>query len=60
MFMQSPRSSRLISFLQLELAIPAAAIVFAQNQGKQNQSLLPMIPWQYGWVTLSQLKQGFD
>lgn len=60
MFMQSTRSSRLISFLQLELAIPAAAIVLAQKQGEQDPSVLPMILWQYGLVTLSQLEQVFD
>lgn len=58
--MQSTRSSRLISFLQLELAIPAASIVLAQKQGEQDPSILPMILWQYGLVTLSQLEQVFD
>lgn len=52
--------SRLISFLQEELAVPAASIALAQRQGEQDPTLLPMILWQYGLVTLSQLEQVFD
>jgi hypothetical protein len=58
--MKSARQSRLISFLQEELAIPTSWIAFAQKQGKQDPSQLPMILWQYGLVTLSQLEQVFD
>jgi hypothetical protein len=60
MFMKSTIQTRLISFLQEELAIPEAAIALALRKGEQDPSLLPMILWQYGLVTLSQLDQVFD
>jgi len=60
MFMQSTRPTRLISFLQSELAIPADWIALAQRQGEQDPILLLMILWQYGLVTLSQLEQVLD
>ncbi len=46
MFMQSTRATRLISFLQSELAITANWIAIAQRQGEQNPNLLLMILWQ--------------
>jgi len=52
--------TRLIVFLQEELAIPADAIALAQKRGEQDANILPMILWQYGLVTLSQLEQVFD
>lgn len=58
--MKSTRVTRLISFLQEELAIPEAWIALAQRQGEQDPDLLPMILWQYGLLTLSQLNQVFD
>jgi len=51
---------RLIDFLQTELAVPDAAIAFAQRQAEQDPSLLPLTLWQYGLVTLDQLNQIFD
>jgi len=58
--MKSTKLTRLISFLQSELAIPANWIALAQKQGEQDPNLLLMILWQYGLVTLSQLDQVFD
>ncbi len=58
--MQSTRATRLISFWQVELAIPANWIAIAQRQGEQNPNLLPMILWQYALVTFSQLEQVFN
>ena len=52
-------TTRLISFLQSELAIPDAWIALAQRQG-ENPNLLPIILWQYGLLTLEQLDQVFD
>ena len=52
--------SRLIDFLQSELAIPANSIATALRHPEQNASLLPMILWQYGLITLEQLNQVFD
>lgn len=52
-------STKLISFLQSELAIPDAWIALAQAKG-ENPNLLPMILWQYGLLTLEQLERVFD
>ncbi len=58
--MKSMKLTRLISFLQSELAIPANWIALAQKQCEQDPILLLMILWQYGLVTLLQLEQVFD
>lgn len=50
----------LVKFLTEELALPAPAIDLALRQSQQNTTVLPMILWQYGLVTLTQLDQIFD
>ncbi|MDX2099667.1 MAG: DUF2949 domain-containing protein [Leptolyngbyaceae cyanobacterium bins.59] len=61
--------SRFIRFLQDELLISASSIAFVERMRatnapsphpEQDLSLLPMILWQYGLVTLEQLDQIFD
>ncbi|MDJ0705806.1 MAG: DUF2949 domain-containing protein [Leptolyngbyaceae cyanobacterium MO_188.B28] len=58
--MESTKQSRLIDFLQEELAIPAESIAVALRRSERSQALLPMLLWQYGLVTLEQLDQIFD
>lgn len=60
MFKKSTMQSRLVDFLEDELAIPADWISLAQAKGEQDPSLLPMVLWQYGLVTLEQLDRVFD
>ena len=55
--MKSTRHTRLISFLQSELAIPADWIALGQRQSEQDPNLLLIILWQYGLITWSQLEQ---
>ncbi len=52
--------NQLIEFLQSELEIPANSIATALRHPEQSPSLLPMILWQYGLITLEQLEQIFD
>ncbi len=52
--------SRLIHFLQDDLAISAASIAVALRHSKQDPGPLPMILWQYGLITLEQLEQVYD
>lgn len=59
-FMKSKMPTRLISFLQSELEIPDSSIATALRHPEAHPSLLPMILWQYGLVTLEQLDQIFD
>ena len=55
--MQSLPLTKLIRFLQEELAIPAESIDFVLRQEESMPNLFPMILWQYGLVTLEQLDQ---
>lgn len=50
----------LIQFLKEELAISESAIAIAQRHQEFTPSLLPMILWQYGLVTLEDLDRIFD
>jgi hypothetical protein len=52
--------SRLIRFLQEDLAISAASIAVALRHTKQDPGPLPMILLQYGLITLEQLDQIYD
>jgi len=51
---------KLLNFLQNDLSIPIASIEIALRHREQTPSLLPMILWQYGLVTLEQLQLIFD
>ncbi|NJO39350.1 MAG: DUF2949 domain-containing protein [Cyanobacteria bacterium CRU_2_1] len=57
---ESTTQTRLITFLRDELAVPASAIALALRQPEQNSTVLPMVLWQYGLITLEQLDQIFD
>lgn len=59
--------TRLIRFLQDDLAISSASIAVAERVGGSEQrqrdrdpNSLPMVLWQYGLVTLEQLDKIFD
>jgi Protein of unknown function (DUF2949) len=54
------RSSKLIQFLQEELAIPATSIKLALRHHQQDVGQLPMVLWGYGLITLQQLDLVFD
>ncbi|MFE4104906.1 MULTISPECIES: DUF2949 domain-containing protein [Nodosilineaceae] len=57
----TPKSySKLIRFLQEELAISPSSIQVALKRSEQDPGPLPMILWQYGLVTLEQLEQIYD
>jgi Protein of unknown function (DUF2949) len=58
--MELMMSHPLIRFLRDELALPQASIALAVQHAEQTPSLLPMILWQYGLITLAQLEQIFD
>jgi hypothetical protein len=57
--MKSSIHQDLISFLRHELAVSDAAIALALRKGEQ-ELFLPMVLWQYGLITLSQLERVFD
>ncbi len=58
--METKKLSQFIRFLQEELAIPASDLQLALRHPELTPSLLPMILWQYGLVTLNQLDRIFD
>lgn len=51
---------RLVNFLHEELNIPIEAITIGLRHCGEDPSLLPMILWQYGLVTLEQLNSIWD
>jgi hypothetical protein len=56
--MKSTIQTELISFLRDELSVSEAAIALALRKGEQ-EIFLPMVLWQYGLITLSQLDRVF-
>ena len=58
--MKPSKRFRLVRFLRKELAIPADSIAIALRHDEKTPSLLPMVLWQYGLVTLEQLDKIFD
>lgn len=58
--MEPRELDQFLQFLRRDLAIPDANLQLALRHPEQTSSLLPMILWQYGLVTLTQLNQIFD
>jgi Protein of unknown function (DUF2949) len=58
--MESSKFAQLLKFLQEDMAIPADDLQLALRHPEQTPSLLPMILWQYGLVTLNQLDRILD
>jgi Protein of unknown function (DUF2949) len=56
----STRLTKLIHFLQDDLAISASSMSVALKQVEHNPGPLPMILWQYGLVTIEQLDRIYD
>lgn len=52
--------ARLIKFLQEELSVSEAAIAVIKRRQEPDPSLLPMLLWQYGLVSLEELNRIFD
>ncbi|MCY7338289.1 MAG: DUF2949 domain-containing protein [Chamaesiphon sp.] len=49
-----------LNFLQTDIAIPATDLQLAIQDSERTPNVLPMILWQYGLITLSQLDQIFE
>lgn len=58
--MKSTIANRFIDFLHNELAIPKDAINLALRHEEQSPSIIPMILWQYGLISLEQMERIFD
>lgn len=52
--------AKLIQYLREELRIPADAIALAIRQQHTLSSQLPIILWQFGFISLPQLNQVFE
>ncbi|MEL6381850.1 MAG: DUF2949 domain-containing protein [Cyanobacteria bacterium J06626_18] len=50
----------LVTFLTRELGVPAKAIALGLKKSAATPNLLPVVLWQYGFVTIHQLNQIFD
>ncbi|MBW4518455.1 MAG: DUF2949 domain-containing protein [Scytolyngbya sp. HA4215-MV1] len=53
-------NTRLIQFLQQELAVSSTEIAVLLRHPEQAHAPLPMLLWQYGLISLQQLIQIFD
>lgn len=53
-------NTRLLQFLQHDLAVSPAEIEVLLRHPEQEYAPLPMLLWQYGLVSLNQLDQIFD
>lgn len=58
--MAPANNSKLIRFLQEDLAISAASLSIALRHREHDPGPLPMILWQYGLITLEQLDRIYD
>ncbi len=58
--MDSAEFAQFMQFLREDLAIPATYLQVALLRAEQTPSLLPMVLWQYGFVSLAQLNRMFD
>ena len=58
--MPTPKLNRLIEYLRETLAVPAEGISLGLRQAGQATNLLPMVLWQYGLISTSQLNQVFN
>jgi len=58
--MQPITYSRFIKFLQEEISLSNNSIAIAQKAVADNHSVLPMVLWQYGLVTLDELDKIYD
>jgi len=52
--------NNLIQFLQSDLAVSEEAIAIALKRTDRADNRLPMVLWQYGFITLEQLGKVFD
>jgi hypothetical protein len=58
--MTTSKYSRLVNFLQEDLAISTASLAVAQRHRERDPGSLIMLLWQYGLITLDQLEQIYD
>lgn len=58
--MASANYTRLIRFLQEDLALSNASLAIALRHREHDPGPLPMILWQYGLITLEQLDRIYD
>jgi Protein of unknown function (DUF2949) len=50
----------LVQFLKDEMSFPSDSIALAVQHAEQTPSLLPMILWRYGLISIGQLEEIFD
>jgi hypothetical protein len=58
--MSANRITQTVKFLRDNLLLPQSSIDLALKQAPTEYDVLPIVMWQYGLVTLSQLDAIFD
>ena len=51
---------QIVKFLCQDLELPNESVQLALKQAQSNRGTLPIVLWQYGLVTLSQLDRIFE
>jgi len=54
------KQDRFLKFLQDELTLPSGSIEFGFRHAQATPNLVPMVLYQYGFVTTQELGQIFD
>jgi Protein of unknown function (DUF2949) len=54
------KDSKFIRFLREELALSSDSLSIALRQREEDPSLLSMVLWQYGLITIEQLERIYD
>ncbi|AFY94870.1 DUF2949 domain-containing protein [Chamaesiphon minutus] len=58
--MSDQTTFQVIRFLRQDLSLPDESVELALKQSQSNRGSLPIVLWQYGLVTLSQLDRIYD
>ncbi len=58
--MPSITYTKFLKFLQEELKLSQDSIAMAKRSSEQNPTMIPMVLWQYGLVSLEQLDRIYD
>lgn len=57
---RSVKIGKFINFIQQELLVSDDCLALVQKQAQTDHSNLPMLLWQYGLISLTQLNRIFD
>ncbi len=60
MILKNSLYRNLIQFLKDELAVSPDSLAIAEKASEQNLGPIPMVLWQYGFITIEELDRIYD